>query len=95
MKPAACLFFISATALLGQDFVAPTSRPREIVPGVEEVRPTIEGVLKDIFVTRKPWQLVNPLAPAEYGSGEKFVSRDFGPATPVHASTITVMGVEW
>jgi hypothetical protein len=51
-------------------------------------------MVKEIF-TKKPWQAVNPLAPKSYGSGEKLVSRDFGPSTPYHSQTLTVVGVEW
>ncbi len=77
-----------------QEFVAPAGRHREIIPEVKETKPTIEGIVKEIF-TRKPWQAVNPLAPMTHGTGEKFVSRDFGPATPHHSETLTVVGVEW
>jgi len=86
--------FLGAGAGVAQEFVAPAGRQREIVPTVEQTRPTIEGMVKEIF-TRKPWQAINPLAPKSYGSGEKFVSRDFGPGTPHHAPTLTVVGVEW
>lgn len=86
----------SAGIVSAQDFVAPQQQRREIVP--EEIvtpKPSIEGIVKDIFVTRKPWQLVNPAAPASYGSGEKMVSKDFGPATPYKSSGWIVFGVEW
>ena len=79
---------------LAQDFVAPAGRHREIVPELGETRPTIEGMVKEIF-TRKPWLAVSPLAPKSAGSGERFVSRDFGPSTPNHSRTLTVVGVEW
>jgi len=62
---------------------------------VEPTRPSIEGIVKDIFETRKPWQMVNPAAPASYGSGEKNVSKDFGPGTPVKSSGLIVFGIEW
>jgi len=91
--------FILAIALgLGsaaaQEFIAPPGRQREIVAEIEQPKPTIEGMVKEIF-TKKPWQAVNPLAPKSYGSGEKLVSRDFGPSTPHHSQTLTVVGVEW
>ena len=88
--------FASAGVLSAQDFVAPQQPRREIVP--EEVvtpKPSIEGIVKDIFVNRKPWQMVNPAAPASYGSGEKMVSKDFGPGTPYKSSGWIVFGVEW
>jgi len=82
-------------ALLAQEFVAPAPEREEIVIEQIETRPTIEGIVKDIFVTKKPWQLVNPAAPAKYGSGEKKVSKDFGPGTPFKSSGLIVAGVEW
>jgi hypothetical protein len=85
-----------ASSGFAQEFIAPGGQRREIVP--EEIvtpKPTIEGIVKDIFETRKPWQLVNPVAPASYGSGEKMVSRDFGPATPYKSTGWIVFGVEW
>lgn len=94
MKLILLAFFWGAGAGIAQDFVAPAGRPREVVPTVEQTRPTIEGMVKEIF-TKKPWQAINPLAPKSYGSGEKFVSRDFGPGTPYHSRTLTVVGVEW
>ena len=90
----AVLIFISAAAM-AQDFVAPAGRQRQIVTEVVEPKPSIEGIVKEIFDTKKPWQAVNPLAPAKYGSGEKMVSRDFGPATPYHSQTLTLVGVQW
>lgn len=77
-----------------QDFVAPQPKPRRIIPQAEQPKPTIEGIVKEIF-TRKPWQAVNPFAPKSYGSGERLVSKDFGPGTPYHSNTVTVVGVEW
>lgn len=87
---------VGAAALPAQEFIAPGQQRREIVPE-ETIRPqpSIEGIVKDIFVTRKPWQLVNPVAPASYGSGEKMVSRDFGPGTPYKSTGLIVLGVEW
>jgi hypothetical protein len=86
----------SASVLPAQDFVAPQQPRREIVPGeIVQPKPSIEGIVKDIFVTRKPWQLVNPAAPASYGSGQKMVSKDFGPGTPYKSSGWIVFGFEW
>lgn len=82
-------------AASAQEFIAPGGARREIVPQVVEPKPSIEGIVKEIFVTKRPWQMINPVAPKIYGSGERFVSRDFGPGTPVHSQTVTVAGVEW
>jgi len=80
---------------MAQDFVAPAGRQRQIVSEVVEPKTTIDGIVKEIFTIKKPWQAVNPLAPAKYGSGEKMVSRDFGPATPYHSQTVTLVGIQW
>ena len=82
-------------SLYAQEFIAPEEEPTEIVP-VEPVqqRPTIEGIVKEVF-TKKPWQVVNPAAPARYGSGKKMVSKDFGPGTPFHSTGLVVASVEW
>jgi hypothetical protein len=95
MKATVAVFTLLGGVALAQDFVAPAGRQREIVPEAAAPTPTIEGMVKEIFVTKKPWQAINPLAPAKFGSGEKLVSKDFGPATPFHAPALTVIGVEW
>jgi len=90
------LLFCTASVSLAQDFIVPLPETREIeTVEVEPTRPSIEGIVKDIFETRKPWQLVNPAAPASFGSGEKNVSKDFGPGTPVKSSGLIVFGIEW
>lgn len=96
MKMVAALSFLAIAFAGAQDFIAPLPESEEIVP-VETLdpRPSIEGIVKDIFTTRKPWQLVNPVAPAKYGSGEKLVSKDTGPGTPYHSTGLVVLGVEW
>ncbi|MFA7344241.1 MAG: hypothetical protein WC003_08065 [Terrimicrobiaceae bacterium] len=94
MKPTLLLLMACTGLAMAQDFVAPAGRQRTIVKEIEPTRPTIEGMVKAIF-TKKPWQAVNPLAPESCGTGEKFVSRDFGPGTPHHSETLTVAGIEW
>jgi len=90
------LLFCTGSVSLAQDFIVPLPETREIEKvEVEPTRPSIEGIVKDIFETRKPWQLVNPAAPASFGSGEKNVSKDFGPGTPVKSSGLIVFGIEW
>ena len=88
-----------ATPLYAQDFVAPQVKHREIstTEEIEVIQPkaTIDGIVKDIFVTKKPWQAINPAAPASYGTGKKFVSQDTGPGTPFHSTGLIVAGVEW
>jgi hypothetical protein len=60
-----------------------------------ELKPEVDGIVKQIFDVQKPWQLLNPTAPASYGTGEKNVSADTVVGTPHHAVTLTVVGVEW
>jgi hypothetical protein len=81
--------------LSAQEFVAPEAERREVVPAEPaRVRPTIEGIVKEIF-TKRPWQLVNPMAPASMGSGERMVSQDFGAGTPYHSTGWIVARVEF
>ncbi len=84
-------------ALYAQDFTVRQTRPEQIEPNVVVVtpKPSIEGIVKEIFVTKKPWQMVNPAAPASYGSGQKNISKDSGPGTPYHSTGWVVAGVEW
>ena len=93
---AAAILLSVIPASAQDDFVIEQERAAEVVE-VETVdpRPSIEGIVKDIFTTRKPWQAVNPVAPASYGSGEKNVSKDFGPGTPFKSTGLIVFGVEW
>ncbi len=95
MKITAFVLFLTLGGAVAQEFVAPTAPRREIVPEMGEAKPSIEGIVKEVFVTKRPWQMVNPVAPASYGNGEKFVSKDFGPGTPFHSTTVTVVSVEW
>jgi hypothetical protein len=84
-----------AGSLSAQEFIAPVEERREIVPvAPPQLRPTIEGIVKEVF-TKKPWQLVNPAAPAHYGSGKRMVSKDFGRGTPFHSTGLIVASVEW
>lgn len=84
------------SSVYAQSFIAPQQERREITPEVIiDPRPSPEGIVKEIFVTKKPWQLVNPAAPTQYGTGQKFVSKDSGPGTPYHSTGVVVLGVEW
>jgi hypothetical protein len=98
MKKASKILVIGllfAGSLYGQAFIATEEETREIVPvAPSQQRPTIEGIVKEVFTT-KPWQLVNPAAPAQYGSGRRMVSKDFGAGTPFHSTGLIVASVEW
>lgn len=85
-----------ASVSLAEDFEVLFPEERDIEPvEVESTDSAIAGIVKDIFETRKPWQMVNPAAPASFGSGEKNVSKDFGPGTPVKSAGLIVFGIEW
>jgi hypothetical protein len=91
-KAAVPALFISSA--MAQDFVATEAPEQEITAEAPDLRPTIDGIVAQIF-SSKPWQAVNPVAPAEYGTGEKNVTKDIAGGTPYQASTLTVVGVEW
>jgi hypothetical protein len=91
--------FLAALALtvssgFSEEFVAPAGIQREITAEAPELKPTIDGIVMQVF-TDKPWQAVNPAAPASYGNGEKNVSKDISGGTPYQATGLTVVGVEW
>ena len=86
---------ILPAALMAQDFVAPQGREQQITTQALELKPEVDGIVKQIFDVDKPWQLLNPAAPASYGTGEKNVSKDSAAGTPYQAVTLTVVGVEW
>jgi len=50
----------------------PTARPNEIVNG----KVTLSGSAVEVVKTKRPLQLLNPLAPPQYGSPEDNVARD-------------------
>jgi hypothetical protein len=96
MKSAlASLAILAPATLFSQEFVAPQAPRRGIVKEVPTHPLSIDGMVRQIFEVDKPWQLVNPMAPEKFGTGEKNVSKDTGGGTPHEAKTLTVVGVEW
>ncbi len=86
---------LSIGTVAAQEFVAPEAERREVVPAEPvQQRPSIEGIVTKIF-TERPWQAVNPAAPASYGSGQRMVSQDFGPGTPYHSTGLIVASIEF
>ena len=58
-----------------QDFLLelpPPAKPNEIVKGGL----TYSGSAVEAIKTKRPWQLLNPAAPPQYGSAEDNVARD-------------------
>jgi hypothetical protein len=90
-----CLLIAVPHILTAEEFVAPQSPRREISTEAPDLKPSIEGMVKLLFDSQKPWQALNPAAPAEYGTGEKNLSKDSAPGTPHHATTLTIFGLEW
>lgn len=96
MKARMFLLGMAMTApLIAQDFVAPQAPRREIMTQAPELKPEVDGIVKQIFDVQKPWQLLNPAAPASYGNGEQNISKDTVAGTPHHSVTLTVVGIEW
>jgi len=76
------------------EFVAPSLPDEEIVPIGPDGRLTIDGVVAAIFANPvNAVQLVNPLAPARYGNGQAFISRD--PEEPEKPKGIIIFGIEF
>ena len=90
-----CLLMAAPHILTAEEFVAPQSPRRQISTEAPELKPSIEGMVKFLFDSQKPWQALNPAAPTEYGTGEKNLSKDSAPGTPHHAATLTIIGLEW
>jgi hypothetical protein len=70
-----------AASCLAQDFVAPRQPRREVTQPQRAVTPldpdsVVEGVVAAAFMTKQPWQLVNPAATKGYGDGRYLTSWD-------------------
>jgi len=76
-----------------QGFIAPSAPRREVQQKTEEPKPTIEGIVANAFKTRRPLQLINPLAPAKYGNGRATTSWD--PHDPAKPKGFILFGIEW
>lgn len=98
MKRLFAMVVVAGVALAGargQEFVAPKPKPADplVVHTPPNPRPKIEGIVAEIFNVKKPWQLVNPLAPKEYGDGRKMVS--YSESDPGKPKGFIVASVEW
>ncbi|MFY8217299.1 MAG: hypothetical protein ACOVMP_11940 [Chthoniobacterales bacterium] len=74
----AIVFLALFNGLAQEEFVAPVPReiPTRPLPVTPDPKPTIEGIVAEVFRDRQPWQLVNPLAPKRFGDGRKTTSWD-------------------
>lgn len=78
-----------------QDFVAPL--PREdapVLPTPEERRVEAAGIVAEIF-RKKPWQLVNPAAPASLGDGKTNGTVSYSEEYPGKPKGFIVFGIDW
>ena len=63
----------------------PTPPPLQAVPPLPLEPPRYGGLIGDAMLADRPWQLINPLAPPEYGDGSRNLS--------VHPTSGRVEGV--
>ncbi len=81
-------------------FVAPGASPIPIespppprgIPRPEQ-RPALIGVVPQLFRLKKPWELINPFAPPEYGNGSANTTKD--PHDPSIPKGIIFFGITW
>lgn len=78
-----------------EEFIAPQAPDREIeeVPFDDTSRPSIEGIVAEVFKNKKPLQMINPLAPQKYGNGQKTVS--WSENDPGKPKGFIFLGIEW
>jgi hypothetical protein len=94
MLMGAALGGLLATTAMAQEFVVTQHRQEiPIVPAPQVQRPTVEGIVNEIFTVKKPWQLVNPAAPKEYGDGRKNVS--YSEKDPGKPKGFILFALEW
>ena len=83
-----------AVPALAQEFVAPqTQRQAPIIKAPEPMPPQIEGIVKQIFDVQKPWQLVNPDAPKQYGDGRNNVT--YSEKDPGKPKGFILFAIDW
>jgi len=95
---AALLFAVSSFAQQANPdagFVAPRPKRTQVeASSVEKPAPyDINGVVAQAFKIKKPLELVNPLAPQQYGDGQESVSWD--PDNPEKPKGIILFGIQW
>ncbi len=94
MLAGAVLGGLLAASAAAQEFVV--TKPRRevpVVPAHAELRPEIAGIVNEIFTVKKPWQLVNPAAPKQYGDGRRNVS--YSEKDPGKPKGFILFALEW
>ncbi len=94
------LFFSFADAHAQQtrqpdiEFVAPKKLKRTPPKKTEqESLLKLDGSLTKAVKSKQPWQMVSPLAPASYGTGEDNVSKD--PDEEGRNEGLLLFGIQW
>jgi len=68
------IFCLSAGGALAQEFTTtPKVRPQPVPPGPSLEENSNTSILHKVFTTQRRYQLINPGAPASYGSGEQVI----------------------
>lgn len=76
------------------EFVAPKKLKRTPPKKAEqESLIKLNGSLTQAVKSKQPWQVVNPLAPASYGTGEQNVSQD--PDEVGRNEGLLIFGIQW
>ncbi len=76
------------------EFVAPKKLKRTPPKKVEqESLIKLDGSLTKAVKSKQPWQMVSPLAPASYGTGEDMVSKD--PDEEGRNEGLLIFGIQW
>lgn len=76
-----------------EEFISPRGPAPQFIPEPVSPRPEIGGIVGAMFKNPQALQLVNPLAPKEFGNGEKFVSRDPNDLSKLEG--IIVLSLDW
>ncbi|MEO8205009.1 MAG: hypothetical protein ABI615_02435 [Chthoniobacterales bacterium] len=75
------------------EFIAPKTKEQGLQEKVIIKPPvTVEGIVAQIFRSPAPLQMINPLAPKKYGSGEQNLSIDPYTGSP---DGFILFGIRW
>lgn len=76
------------------EFVAPKKLKRTPPKKIEQKSLIkLNGSLTEAVKSKQPWQVVNPLAPASFGTGEQNVSQD--PDEVGRNEGLLLFGIQW